>query len=383
MPTALLAGAFGQRNPGDEALLTSFTDALPGWTTIVPAANPAAVADRRGRAIPSTAPDALSAALAADAVIFAGGTVFKTLAPSTGRHRHALLARGIALARGARVLGRPVALVGVGAGLLPDRRARLLARTLATSADMLVLRDEASAQILADAGVPQPMRIGADAAWTLFAPRAGSSGSADRPGRGPLVVTLSRHAGGAQHVPTLAAGIAELLASRTDVDEVVLEPWQVGGPEHGDDLELAREMRRALRVAARMDVTIAPPPESVRAASASYRQARVVLGQRFHSLVAAAAAGTPFVAFAHEAKCAALAGRLGQQSLRPGGAIRDVAPTIARALDGPPPDRADVSGLVHTAETMLELMRSVVERGTGGYPHDLRALRLEPEALLR
>jgi polysaccharide pyruvyl transferase WcaK-like protein len=382
VPTALLAGAFGQRNPGDEALLTSFTDALPGWRTIVTAANPAAVADRRGRAIPSTAPDALSAALAADAVIFAGGTVFKTLSPATGRHRHALLARGVALARGARLLGRPVALVGVGAGLLPDRRARLLARMLATSADMLVLRDEASAQILADAGVPQPMRIGADAAWTLFAPPVGS-GSVGRPERGPLVVTLSRHAGGARHVPTLAAGIAELLASRTDVDGIVLEPWQVGGPERDDDLELAGQMRRALRVAARTDVTIAPSPESVRAASASYRQARVVLGQRFHSLIAAAAAGTPFVAFAHEAKCAALAARLGQQSLRPGGAIRDVAPTIARALDGPAPDRADVAGLIHTAETMLELMRSVVQRGSGGYPRDLRALRLEPEALLR
>jgi polysaccharide pyruvyl transferase WcaK-like protein len=382
VPTALLAGAFGQRNPGDEALLTSFTDALPGWTTIVPAADPASVTDQRGRAIPSTAQDALAAARAADAVVFAGGTVFKTLSPSTGRHPHALLARGVALARGAQLLGRPVALVGVGAGRLPDRRARLLARTLAMSADMLVLRDDASAQILAAAGVPQPMRIGADAAWTLFAQtvreRAG-----ERPPRGPLVVTLSRHAGGAQHVPTLAAGIAELLASRDDVDEVVLEPWQIGGPEHGDDLELARELQRALRVAARTDVAIAPPPDSVRAASASYRRARAVLGQRFHSLVAAAAAGTPFVAFAHEAKCAALADRLAQPSLRPGGAIRDVAPTIAAALDGRPPDRAAVAGLVHTAETMLELMRSVVQRGSGGCPADLRALRLEPEALLR
>ncbi|HZY76218.1 MAG TPA: hypothetical protein VFE40_07850, partial [Jatrophihabitantaceae bacterium] len=75
MPTALLAGAFGQRNPGDEALLTSFTDALPGWTTIVPAADPASVTDQRGRAIPSTAQAARAAARAADAVVFAGGTV--------------------------------------------------------------------------------------------------------------------------------------------------------------------------------------------------------------------------------------------------------------------------------------------------------------------
>ena len=89
------------------------------------------------------------------------------------------------------------------------------------------------------------------------------------------------------------------------------------------------------------------------------------------------------MAFAHEAKCEALAARLGQPSLRPGGPIRDVAPTIIGALDGPVPDAAAVADLIHTAETMLELMRTVVQRGRGGCPQDLRALRLEPEALLR
>ena len=40
MPTAVLAGAFGQRNPGDEALLDAFIDALPGWDVIATAAVP-------------------------------------------------------------------------------------------------------------------------------------------------------------------------------------------------------------------------------------------------------------------------------------------------------------------------------------------------------
>lgn len=382
MPTALLAGAFGQRNPGDEALLSAFLDALPGWDSIVPAANPAAVADRRARVVPATARATLGALRASDAVVFAGGTVFKVLDAATGRAPHALLARGLALARGARLLERPVALVGVGAGALPGRRSRALARALAGSADMLVLRDDASADVLAEAGVPVPLRVGADAAWTLLPP---PSARPDPPsGDARLVVTLSRHAGGLRRVPALAAGLAEFLHSRPDVDALTLQPWQIGGPGH-DDLDLARELQRALRVArgGRTDVLIAPPPPSVPAASAGYRGARLVLGQRFHSLLAAAAAGTRFVAVAHEAKSADLASRLGQQCLRPDCSAAEVAPVLAKALDGPPPDPGAVAELRHTAQTMLALLHAVVDGGHTACPDDLRSLHLHPEAVLR
>ena len=40
MPTAILAGAFGQRNPGDEALLDAFVAALPDWDVIATAVVP-------------------------------------------------------------------------------------------------------------------------------------------------------------------------------------------------------------------------------------------------------------------------------------------------------------------------------------------------------
>ena len=115
MPTALLAGAFGQRNPGDEALLDAFVYALPGWdviaTTTTPPFDGDAVAGVR-----SGDPARVARTVAqADAVVFAGGTVFKELHPDTGRAPLDLLQKGLALAYGTRALGKPLAMVGVGA----------------------------------------------------------------------------------------------------------------------------------------------------------------------------------------------------------------------------------------------------------------------------
>src|SRR5205823_6081640 len=87
---------------------------------------------------------------------------------STGRSAHELLRRGLALAAGARMVGKPVCMIGVGTGRLDGTFAKLLTRSLAKRASVLVLRDEESAAILADAGVRPPFRIGADAAWSVL-----------------------------------------------------------------------------------------------------------------------------------------------------------------------------------------------------------------------
>src|SRR5919197_621127 len=172
MPSVLLAGAFGQRNPGDEALLAAFVRALDGWDVLATSAEPLATAAQHGvTALPAARPVAVARALArADAVVFAGGTTFKLLKPASGRPRHDLLARGLAAAALARAARKPLALVGVGVGDLRTRRARALARAVVRRADLLVLRDEESATLLAEAGAPAPFRVGADPAWTLLEP---------------------------------------------------------------------------------------------------------------------------------------------------------------------------------------------------------------------
>ena len=61
------------------------------------------------------------------------------------------------------------------------------------------------------------------------------------------------------------------------------------------------------------DVKVLDPPDEPRPRPpASYRGDDLVIAMRFHALVAAGMAGTPFVAIAHEPKLAGLARRLGQ-----------------------------------------------------------------------
>jgi polysaccharide pyruvyl transferase WcaK-like protein len=381
MPRALIAGAFGQRNPGDDALLVAFSSALPGWDVVAPSTCPAAIhCGDPVTAVPNSPRHVAGALLSSDALVLGGGTVFKLLGRSTGRRPHDLMMRGVVLARSARALGMPVALVGVGASALPDSRSRALARWLADSADMLVVRDTESADILADAGVPVPIRVGADAAWTLF----GGVPGAARPSseRGRVVVTLSHHAGGAEQVPKLAAGLAKFAAQRDDVSAIELQPWQVGNAGV-DDLDLARRLEAALHVAGCADVAVAPPPASVLTAAVGYRDAKLVVGQRFHSILASAAAGCRFAAVPHEAKLGALSGELGQVALPPDATASTTAELLHRAADGPGPDLGAVARHIHAAEAMLGLLRTVLEGGRNAANVDLRALQLRPAALVR
>src|SRR5262249_2831118 len=156
--------------------------------------------------------------------------------------------RTAALAAVTRALRKPFALVGVGAAPLRTRSARALARSIVRAADLLILRDEESAEHLAAAGAPTPIRVGADAAWTL-GPRpsqapppavmlpTGAGGHAEVPlggGAGmdgdgvdhPVVVALSHLAGGPELPERLAAGLRPVLGAGLPVR---LDPWQADG----------------------------------------------------------------------------------------------------------------------------------------------------------
>ena len=115
--TVFLAGAFGQGNPGDEALLSAFSRALGHLDPVASTCDPQGTEAAHGvTAVDRDDVPRVGREIArADAVVVAGGTIFKTLHPSSGRAPLSLLRRTAALATLTRALRKPLALVGVGA----------------------------------------------------------------------------------------------------------------------------------------------------------------------------------------------------------------------------------------------------------------------------
>ncbi len=371
MPTALLVGAFGQRNPGDDALGEAFTAALPGWRTVVATSapdRPARGADRL--TVDGGSPAAVAAALrSSDAVVVAGGTVFKTLHRGCGRRPLSLLTKAVALTSAARALGKPRAMVGVGAGVLESAMSRRLARTLVHQTDLLVLRDEESADVLAAAGAPTPFRIGADASWTLLSPPAPARSRES----GPIVVALSFLAGGPELPDRLAAALGPLVR---DGHDVRLQPWQVLS-DGLDDLELAHAVNARLRA----PLEILDPPRDIAQARDTFASASLVVGLRFHALVAAGAAGTPFVALAHEPKLAGMARRLGQVSVSVSESSAALARAVRHQVQRPGPSCAAVASQIAAAEESMSLLRVLLNAGDPGASGDeIEGLPLRPAA---
>jgi polysaccharide pyruvyl transferase WcaK-like protein len=304
----------------------------------------------------------------ADAVVVAGGTIFKTLHPSSGRAPLSLLRRTAALAALTRALRKPLALVGVGAAPVQGRAARRLTRSIVRSADLLILRDEESATHLAAAGAPTPIRVGADAAWTLVPEPAPAS--SDGSGHG-VVVALSHLAGGADLPERLAAGLAPVVHSGVPVR---LDPWQPDG-----DAELAAEVATRLHDPR---VTVAPPPRDLDDAQDGMHGARLVLAQRFHALVAAAGAGVPALAVAHEPKLEGLARRLEQPAVAADAPPAALADEVLRAVDGEPAAPAAIERERDSAEEAFRLLRVLLARGRSEEAADLDGLDLRPEEWL-
>jgi polysaccharide pyruvyl transferase CsaB len=363
----LLAGAFGQGNPGDEALLAAFARGIGDHDAVAASADAAATTAEHG--IDAVGRDDMAAVAReirrADAVVIAGGTIFKALHPACGRSPLSLLRRTAALAAATRALRKPLALVGVGAAPIQGAGARGLVRAIVRSADLLVLRDDESAGHLADIGAPTPFRVGADPAWILL-PDPSAQGAPD----GPVVVALSHLAGDRYLAEHLAAGLQPIADAGIPLR---LDPWQPDG-----DTELATEV--ATRLGGRAE--IAAPPADLGAARDDMTAARLVIAQRFHALVAAASAGTPVLAVAHEPKLSGLAGRLDLPVVAPEAPPHSFADSVLSALAAPPAD-AELVRLERTAaEEGFRLLRVLLARGRSDEAAHIDGLALRPEEWL-
>jgi polysaccharide pyruvyl transferase WcaK-like protein len=365
MATVLLAGAFGQRDPGDEAVLDAFLRTLPEERVIATSSEPLRTTSTHNcEAIRMNDPAAMCRALhAADKIVFAGGTIFGASHPSTGRRTHDLR-RALLLATVARLTGKPVAMIGVGVGSLPDATARWLARVLIRRSNLLVLRDEESAHALAGVGAPTPLRVGADPAWTLV---DGSPMPVES--RDTVVVALSRHAGGADLADRLATALRPVVDAGGSVE---LQPWQKGARDGDEALAAAIVAQLGRRV------EICAPPVDLNAARARMAGARLVVCLRFHAMIAAATAGTPLVALTHERKHVGLARRLGQLAVPAAAEPAEIAATILAGLSGQAASPASVRVEMVRAAEGLQLLRLLFTHGVASELDSFNSLSLEP-----
>ena len=372
MPTALLAGAFGQGNLGDDALLEAFVAALPEWRVVATTADPNASETSAAGAVAARHRLAVAArAMGCDSVIVGGGTLFKALSPEVGRHRLALLANAAALVGAASATGRTVALMGVGAEPLDGMVARRLSRFVVRRSALTVLRDEESAAELAAAGVPGPFRVGADPAWTLLGP----AGHGPAPQAQRVLVIPSGLAvaddGRDGMIVRLAATLDRL---RAEGVEIVVQPWQRATTEGDGDETLVAQVARAVHGG----VDTLPPATSFVDAAVAMGEMGAVLTFRFHGLVAAAAAGVPAVAIGHEGKLRGLARRLGQRRAPAAFAPERLAVQLGEALtcDGPSP--SVVKEEIARAEEGFRLLRIVLGDDTTAEADTLGTLPLSP-----
>jgi polysaccharide pyruvyl transferase WcaK-like protein len=361
----LLAGDLTARDPGDDALLTAFAGGLPGRRLALLSAGRNGQAERRGHPVIALSDwrGLLSALRRCRVLVLGDGALHGSTDPMRGhRARQALR---ISLA--AKALGRRVALLGVGAGTLDRSADRARVSTLVRMADLLVLRDSETAEVLAAAGAPGPFRVAADPAWCALEPLHEAAG--DRHGLLAILDADAMPAGGTGPV-RLAIALDLLAASGLRIQ---LAPWRVNR-HGGDDLDLARAV--AARMGAQARVLL--PPSGFEEARAAAGRARVVLGLRFHALIAAAGAGTPAVALSDDPETVRLAERLGQHGLGAESAPEAIARAALAAAGRPSASAEAIRAERSAAQQAFRLLRLLLDAEHSEEDHELAALPLVP-----
>jgi polysaccharide pyruvyl transferase WcaK-like protein len=379
MPVALLAGAFGQGNLGDDALLRAFLSAVPEWDFAVTTDDPIATERLGCEPVPLEKPAAAARrARAADAVVFGGGTVFGSPQPSSGQRRLTGLMSTAALVAASSVGHQPVAMVGVAAGPLDGRPARVLTRSIVHHSDLLILSDEESAAALTGTGVQGPLRVGADPAWTLVGAALPAGPSVSAPARRRAVrVVPSRLAASPDSLGVAIDRLVVALSRLVGLDVVVeLQAFQRSASGGNDDVEIVDEVARRLVASTGCRPVVVPPPTSMLDAVTSLSETGAVLAYRYHALVAAAAGGVPSVAVVNAAKVAGLARRLRLPAL-PGDADGTaLADAVSGALRMTGPDVRLIKREINRAGEGLRLLRVLLDGGQSDETDVIGALPL-------
>ena len=269
---------------------------------VVLSADPGATRDAHDvRAAPRWPPGELRRAIAsADLLLSGGGSL---LQDATSRRSLVYYLLTLHYARAARV---PYVIHAQGLGPLGGWWARRAAGYSLARAAAITLRDEASAELARELGVPgEPITVAADPAF-LLAPAARAEADALLAEAGadtaaPLLGMVVREWRGARDLLPGLARVGRLAAEQWGAQVAVL-PFQPSA-----DAEVSHELAALLPDAALVEADVHP-----RALMAVIGRLSALVAMRLHALVFAAAQAVPAVGISYDPKVEALCAETGQ-----------------------------------------------------------------------
>jgi polysaccharide pyruvyl transferase CsaB len=307
----IISGYYGYGNVGDEAILAAliggFRKLSPASQLVILSADPEAAKDAYGvEAIPRYSLSAIWRELSrAELFVSGGGGLLQDTTSWRSPLYYLFLLR---LARRKKL--RTVALCQ---GIGPLRRGwlkKIVAKTL-RRLDFIDVRDEASAKLLMNMGLPEAsINISADAVWLLDpAPQEIIEGLMQAEGvhlEKPNIGVFLRPLPG--KTAAMSAELWEIIAADLDEflrrhgAEAVFAPMQSPG-DGAAAAEVAKRMSAKAHIA-----NCACPPAVLLGATGFFK---LVVGMRLHSLIFAARMGVPPVGISYDPKVDALLAQAG------------------------------------------------------------------------
>jgi polysaccharide pyruvyl transferase WcaK-like protein len=292
----LVVGGYGCGNVGDEAILSVLLDdirSLGGVPRVVSVRPHETRVLHRAGAVPASPVALLRALVAADVVAIGGGGIFSAYMGPRSRHLPWV-------ARLARVMRRRVVFRALGVyASTPASVARGLVAAM-ESADLVTVRDDASASALRAFGLQRRLLIEDDPALRIAAPNTGVR----HPGTLGLAVRRVRDPECQRRLEReLVAFIDALVASGR---RPVLLPFceHPAEPIEQDDA-YAREL--AARSRHRDLSEVAPSGIAPAHMLALVQSLDAIVAMRFHALVFAIVAHVPVIALPYDDKCVSFA----------------------------------------------------------------------------
>jgi len=315
--TALLLGSYGQTNLGDDLLMWNYLSLLRlrGYKKIIVNASrtkniPAIIKKEfPGLVVRLTYETSLTGWLrilkSVDCVVYGGGTVFKELYSTTGRGKYSVIIRVMVFNILARLLGLKIYNLHIGIGVLKTGIGRFITRTALVVSKLTVFRDKKSYKIAHETlSLPKnKISLATDGLFINNVWQKEWHKAELKLPKGKRVVGINLLSdipdwiNRELYIESVCQFIEGLLSAGSFV---VLMPFQHDFNDNNDHAFMKREI--VPRLASTDNCLLLPKIEIDQAVSV-FKQIDIFVGMRFHSLLLATAANTPFVGLAYDTKC--------------------------------------------------------------------------------